>query len=149
MSIFHPQQSTISGFCKQHNTTENTTINHQVDKSHNKHHMSVQSHITIKTHNNQPYHIPYTIYHTYHVWSTIRYNQNTQQSTIPYHTICHMPYPISHMPYAIYHTNHIIFRLHKCFFPGLYFTPRIHMLFILPSSHIFYFYFYFYLYFFP
>ena len=157
MSIFHPQQSTISGFCKQHNTTENTTINHQVDKSHNKHHMSVQSHITIKTHNNQPYHIPYTIYHTYHVWSTIRYNQNTQQSTIPYHTICHMPYPISHMPYAIYHTNHIIFRLHKCFFPGLCFallyftllyftllTPRIHMLFILPSSHIFYFYLYLY-----
>ena len=54
--------------------------------------MSVQSHITIKTHNNQPYHIPYTIYHTYHVWSTIRYNQNTQQSTIPY--IYHIPFII-------------------------------------------------------
>jgi hypothetical protein len=58
---------------------------------------------------------------------------------------------IHHIPYTIYHTNHIIFRLHKCFFPGLYFTlltPRIHMLFILPSSHIFYSYSYFYLYFF-
>ena len=96
--------------------------------------MSVQPHITIKTHNNQPY----TIYHISYISCLVNHTLQSKHTTIN-HTI--------YIPYTIYHTNHIIFRLHKCFFPGLYFTlltPRIHMLFILPSSHKFYFYLYLY-----